>query len=221
MARTPSYVRAAVVLAGAIAVFGASFGVLAVTAGLSVGQTVVMSLLVFTGASQFAAVGVVAAEGTVAAAIASALLLAARNTAYGVALAPTLRHRLAVRVVAAHLVLDETAALATAQSDRRHAVRAFWLTGVAVFVSWNAGTALGALAGRAVGDPAALGLDAAFPAGFLALLVPHLRRPRGPLVAATGGALALLLTPLTPVGVPILAAGGIALAVGLAAPAAP
>lgn len=220
MSETPSYARAALVLGGAVGVFGASFGVLAVTAGLSVSQAVVMSMLVFTGASQFAAVGVVDAGGTVAAAVASALLLAARNTAYGVALAPTLRHRLAVRAVAAHLVLDETAALATAQNDRRDAVRAFWLTGVAVFVAWNGGTAVGALAGRAVGDPGALGLDAAFPAGFVALLAPHLRRPRGPLVAVTGGALALLLTPLTPVGIPILAAGGIALAVGLASPEA-
>jgi 4-azaleucine resistance transporter AzlC len=211
----PSYVRPAVALGATVGVFGVSFGILAVTSGLSVPQTVTMSLLVFTGASQFAAVGVVASGGTIGAAIASALLLAARNGAYGLALAPTLRHRLAVRLVASQLVIDESTAVATAQSGDRDRVGAFWVTGLSVFVFWNAGTVIGAVAGQDITDPAALGLDAAFPAGFLALLGPHVRRREGRLAALLGGAVALVLLPLTPVGTPILAAAGAAGVVAL------
>ena len=214
----PPYVRAALVLGAAVGVFGVSFGVLAVTSGLTVAQATVMSLLVFTGASQFAAVGVAAAGGAMASAVASALLLAARNGVYGVALAPTLRHRLAVRLVAAQLVIDESTALATAQPDRRHRVGAFWATGASVFAFWNLGTFVGAAAGRGIGDPAALGLDAAFPAGFIALLAPQLRTPDGRVAALLGGAVALVLLPLTPVGTPIIAAAGATLAVAAGRP---
>lgn len=203
----PRMRRAIWVLGAAIGVFGISFGVLATTAGLTVLQACVMSLLVFTGASQFAAVGVLDAGGSIGSAFGSALLLAARNTAYGVAMAPTLSGgSLARRLLAAQLVIDESTAVATAQAGpaaRRHA---FWATGVAVFVCWNAGTVLGALAGDAIGDPEALGLDAAFPAGFVALAVPHLRGRRGRVAAACGALIALVLIPLTPAGVPILAA---------------
>ena len=205
----------------AVGVFGMSFGVLATTAGLSVAQACVMSLLVFTGASQFAVVGVLASGGSLASAFGSALLLAARNAAYGVALAPTLVSRasrstrpgrrrpgrgLGKRLIAAQLVIDETTAMATAQSSRVAREQAFWITGIAVFVCWNISTAVGAVAGDAIGDPEAFGLDAAFPAGYVALAVPHLASRAGRVAAATGVVIALVLVPFTPAGVPIVAA---------------
>jgi branched chain amino acid efflux pump len=199
--------RDAWVLGAAVGVFGASFGVLATTSGLTTAQACTLSLLVFTGASQFAAVGVLAAGGSLGSAFGSALLLAARNAAYGVALAPTLaRHRLGRRLVAAHMVLDESTAMATAQGDGPLREAAFWATGIAVFVCWNVGTLVGAVAGDAIGDPQALGLDAAFPAGFVALAVPHLRGRQGRVAAVCGAAIALALIPLAPPGVPIVAA---------------
>jgi predicted branched-subunit amino acid permease len=209
------------VLGVAVGLFGTSFGVLATTAGLSVAQACVMSLVVFTGASQFAVVGILATGGSLASAFGSALLLAARNAAYGVAMAPTLvrrrrgsgaragrrdRGRLARRLVAAQLVIDETTAMATAQSTPAAREQAFWITGIAVFLCWNISTAIGAVAGDAIGDPEAFGLDAAFPAGFVALSVPHLASRAGRVAAATGVAIALLLVPFTPAGVPIVAA---------------
>jgi 4-azaleucine resistance transporter AzlC len=195
------------VLGIAIGIFGVSFGVLATTAGLSLVEACVMSALVFTGASQFAVVGVLGSGGSLGSAIGSALLLAARNAAYGVAMAPTLSRRsLARRLLAAQLTIDESTAMATAQPGRRAREQAFWLTGAAVFVCWNTGTFLGGLAGNAVADPEALGLDAAFPAGFVALIVPHLRSTRGRVAAACGALIALVLIPLTPAGLPIVAA---------------
>jgi 4-azaleucine resistance transporter AzlC len=212
--------RDAWVLGATVGVFAASFGVLATTAGLTAAQACVMSLLVFTGASQFAVVGTLAAGGSLASAFGSALLLAARNAAYGVALVPTLgRRSLGRRLAAAHLVIDESTAMATAQPDRRSREAAFWATGIAVFVCWNVGTLAGALAGDAIGDPRALGLDAAFPAGFVALAVPHLTSAQGRVAAVCGAAIALVLIPLAPPGVPIVAAAlGIVPAVLFTAP---
>jgi 4-azaleucine resistance transporter AzlC len=196
----------------AIWAFGASFGVLAVASGLTLAQAMAMSLLVFTGASQFAAVGIVAAGGTGAAAVGSALLLAARNSVYGLALARILEGSLPRRLVAAHFVLDESTAMATAQPDRHAQVRAFWYSGLLTFVFWNVGTLAGALSGGAINDPGALGLDAAFPAGFVVLLGPHLRTRRGKQVALLAAVLALATTPFLAPGLPILVA---AMAAGL------
>ena len=195
------------VLGAAVGVFGVSFGVLATTAGLTPAQACVMSLLVFTGASQFAVIGVLGTGGSLGSALGSALLLAARNAAYGVAMAPTLARRsLGRRLLAAQIVIDESTAMATAQEGRRAREEAFWATGVAIFLCWNVGTLLGALAGDAIGDPEALGLDAAFPAGFVALSVPHLRARRGKVAAACGATIAFVLIPLAPAGLPIVAA---------------
>jgi 4-azaleucine resistance transporter AzlC len=209
-----SPVAASIILGAAVGVFGVSFGVLAVASGLSVAKTCALSLLVFTGASQFAAVGVIGTGGSALAAIGSALLLAARNGAYGLVLAPDIRGPWWRRLLAAQLVLDETTAMATAQPTRHDRVRAFWATGIAVFVCWNIGTLLGALGGGVIGDPAALGLDAAFPAGFVVLMAPHVRRLEGKVAAVLGAGIALVLVPLTPPGVPIIAAGAACL-VGL------
>jgi branched chain amino acid efflux pump len=201
-----SAVTGAVGIGVAVGVYGISFGVLAVASGLSPAQACVMSMLVFTGASQFAFVGVLAGGGGALAAMGPAVMLAVRNAAYGLSLTSILPARLRDRALAAHLVIDETTAMARAQSDPDAARRAFLATGLSVWVFWNAGTLAGALLGGGIGDPQTLGLDAMFPAAFLALLAPQLRRPGAPIAAVTGVAIALALTPFAPAGVPIIAA---------------
>lgn len=198
----------------ATGLYGVSFGAVAVAAGLSVLQACALSLLVFTGASQFALVGVLASGGTGLAATATAVLLGSRNAFYGLRLAPRLAVRGPRRVLAAHLVIDESTAVSAAQEDRDDARAGFWITGVAVFVLWNAMTALGAVAGNALGDPRTFGLDAAVGAAFLALLWPRLRDTPARVVAVSAAALACGLVPLGPAGVPVLAAGGVALLAG-------
>jgi len=201
-----SAVTGAVGIGVAVGVYGISFGVLAVASGLSPAQACVMSMLVFTGASQFAFVGVLAGGGGALAAMGPAVMLAVRNAAYGLSLTAILPARLRDRALSAHLVIDETTAMARAQSDPDAARRAFLATGVSVWVFWNAGTLAGALLGGGIGDPRTLGLDAMFPAAFLALLAPQLRRPGAPVAAVAGVAIALALVPFTPAGVPIIAA---------------
>src|SRR5689334_8128242 len=160
LTRTPrATLTGAVSIGVAVGVYGVSFGVVAVAAGLSPAQACVMSMLVFTGASQFAFVAVLAAGGGALAAIAPAAMLAVRNAAYGLSLAPVLRGRLRERALAAHLVIDETTAMAHAETDPAASRRAFLATGVSVWVCWNAGTLAGALVGGGLGDPRALGLD--------------------------------------------------------------
>lgn len=221
MSRT-AYLRDAVVIGAATGVFGVAFGVLAATSELTVAKTMAMSLLVFTGASQFAAVGVVGAGGGEPAARGSALLLAARNSFYGLALASHVRAQLWKRVFASQLVIDESTALSMAQKDPADRGPAFWAGGLSVFFFWNVGTLLGAVGGEAIGRPEALGLDAAFPAGFIALAAPAFSNRRGITAAVTGACIALATTPFVQPGLPIvLAAAGalIALAVPDAEPA--
>ncbi len=194
--------------------YGISFGAVSVAAGLSVAQTCALSLLMFTGASQFALVGVLAAGGAPVAGGATALLLGTRNLFYGVRLAPLLGWRGLRRAVAAHVLIDESTAMALGRSDRAATRWAFVSTGVSVLVLWNAATLLGAVAGAAAGDPRRYGLDAAVAAAFLALLWPQVRGRRAGQVAAGGAALALVLVPATPAGVPVLAAAGVAVLVG-------
>lgn len=201
-----SYVAGALAIAATTGVYGISFGALAVAAGLTVAKACALSALVFTGGSQFAAVAVVASGGTVTAAIGNAILLGARNVAYGFVTAPVLRPiPRGRRLLATHLVIDETTAMSVAQKDARDARGAFLLTGIALFACWNIGTCVGAIAGDRIGDPATYGLDAMFPAAFVALLAPQLRRRSAPAIALTGALIATLLVPVTPVGVPVLA----------------
>jgi 4-azaleucine resistance transporter AzlC len=190
----------------AVGVYGISFGVLAVAAGLSPAQACVMSMLVFTGASQFAFVGVLAAGGGALAAMGPAVMLAVRNAAYGLSLAPILPRRLRDRALLAQLVIDESTAMARAHEDPGAARRAFLATGVSVWLCWNLGTFVGALLGGGLGDPRTLGLDAMFPAAFLALLAPQLRRPGAPVAAVAGAMIAVALLPWAPAGVPVVAA---------------
>ena len=204
--RWPDYAGTALGIGVATGIYGISFGVLAVAAGLSAAQACAMSLLIFTGGSQFAAVSVIAAGGSPATAAANALLLGARNTAYGLSLASLLRGSRGRRALASQLVIDESTAMARAQDDPEVARGAFWFTGLSVFFFWNLGTLAGALAGSGLGDPARYGLDAMFPAAFLALLAPQLRQRGAPAAALAGALIAVVLIPITPAGVPVLAA---------------
>ena len=199
-------VRDAVGIGVAVGAYGLSFGAAAITAGLSTAQASALSLLVFTGASQFALVGVLGAGGSVVAAVAGALLLGSRNTLYAVRLSSLLPLRGPRRVLAAQLTIDESTGMATAAPPRL-AGTAFWATGLSVYVLWNLATLLGAVGAARLGDPAVLGLDAAVPAAFLALLAPQVRARQTLAVAAAGALVALVAVPLTPAGVPVLLAG--------------
>ncbi len=195
--------------------FGLTFGAVAVASGLSRAQAQALSAVLFSGASQFALAGVVGAGGSAWAALGPVLLLALRNGFYGVSLAPVLDVHGPRRLLAAHLVIDETTAMATARTVRAEQRLAFWSTGVVLFACWNAGTFVGALVGSAV-DTDVLGLDAAGPAVFLALVWPTLRRSvRARWVALAGAAIALALVPVAPGGIPVLAAAAAAVAGGL------
>ena len=203
--RMRSVVTASLTLSLAIGVFGASFGVGAVTAGASVAQACVISLLVFTGASQFSAVSVIGAGGSTASALGGALLLAARNGVYGLAMARRLDGSIGKKLIAAQLTIDESTAMAAAQTDPVAQRTAFWVTGCSLYVFWNLGTLLGALVGTAL-DPKTFGLDAAFPAAYVAMVWPLLGQRRSLLAAALGAAICMSLIPFVPVGIPILCA---------------
>jgi 4-azaleucine resistance transporter AzlC len=210
-----SIVRDGVAVGIATGAYGISFGAISVAAGLSVLQTCALSLLVFTGASQFALVGVVAAGGAPLSGAATGLLLGTRNTLYGLKVAPLLGWTGWRRAGAAHLLIDESTAMSVTRATPAEARLGFLSTGLAVFTLWNAATLAGALAGGALGDPRTYGLDAAVGGAFLALLWPRLRDRHNQLTAVLATALALALVPVTPAGVPVLAAGLVALAVGL------
>jgi len=204
--RMPPHRRDGFLLAAACFLIGITFGVFADSAGLSLGKASALSLLTFTGASQFAAVSVVAGGGTTVAAVGGAVLIGARNALYGPVVGPMLRGGRLRRALGAHFVIDETTAMASTQDGVDVARDAFWFTGLWLFVFWNVGTVLGVVVGGAFDDPGALGLDAAFPAAFLAMLAPHLRTRPGLVAAIGGGAIALVAVPTTAAGVPMLLA---------------
>lgn len=193
----------------AVGSYGFAFGAASVSAGLSVLQSCLLSLCTFTGGTQFAVVGVAASGGTLGAALGGGLLLGSRNMLYAMRLAPLLRVRGLRRILAAHGTIDESTAMAVAQSEPTLARTAFWWTFAGVFTFWNLFTLFGAVSANAVGDPAKFGLDAVVPAAFLALLAPRLRSGRLERSIAAGGAvIAFVLIPFTPPGVPVLAASG-------------
>jgi 4-azaleucine resistance transporter AzlC len=208
-------VRDSLAVGLATGAYGVGFGAVSVASGLSVAQTCVLSLLMFTGASQFALAGVVAAGGAPTSGAATALLLGTRNTLYGLRMAPLLRWRGWRRYAAAHVLIDESTAMGVNRPTTEGVRLGFLTTGWSVFVLWNLATAIGAVAGEAVGDPRTFGLDAAVGAAFLALLWPRLQDRRNVLVAVLAAAVALCMVPLTAPGVPVLAAGGVALLVGV------
>src|SRR3954470_17130217 len=211
--------RQAASIGFATGAYGISFGALSVAAGLTVPQACVLSLVMFTGGAQFAFVGVVGAGGAGGAAIATAALLGVRNGFYGLQMARILRPRGWHRVVTAHVTIDETTAVGSAQAvvhpDRPElAHTGFWATALAVFTLWNAATLLGAVVGNALGAPRRYGLDAAAAAAFLALLWPRLGTSRTRLVALAAVVVASVLVPLLPPGAPVLAAAVVAVVAG-------
>ncbi|MEV0266872.1 AzlC family ABC transporter permease [Streptomyces sp. NPDC050617] len=200
-------VRDALGVGVAVGLSGFAFGVTAAGAGLSLPQTCALSLFVFTGASQFALVGALAAGGNPLTAAAGAFFLGVRNAFYGLRLSQVLRLPRAVRPFAAQLVIDETSLVAFAQPDRRSARIGFTVTGLSLYALWNLSTLAGAAGAAALGDTDAWGLDAAGPAVFLALLAPLLTSAVERATAALAVLLVLGCTPLLPAGVPVLAAG--------------
>ncbi len=200
----------------ATSAYGISFGALAVAAGLDVWQACVLSLLMFTGGSQFAFIGVLAAGGVAAlpSAIASAVLLGVRNVAYGMRLSSIIGAGFWRRAAAAQFTIDESTAVAISQDDPRLRRVGFWVTGIGIFVGWNITTLLGALLGDVLGDPKAWGLDAAAAAAFLALLWPRLKQRQAIAVGVAAAVVAASLTPFLMPGVPVLIAAVVAIAVG-------
>jgi 4-azaleucine resistance transporter AzlC len=194
--------------------YGVSFGAVSVGSGLDVLQTCALSLLMFTGASQFALVGVLASGGAPFSGAMTALLLGTRNTLYGLRLAPLLGWSGRRRFAAAHLLIDESTAMSVTRETREGARIGFLTTGLSIFVLWNLFTLIGALAGTVIGDPRTYGLDAAVGAAFLALLWPRLRERRNLVVGLLAAVVALGMVPVTAAGVPVLVAGGVALLVG-------
>ena len=195
--------------------YAVSFGAISASVGLSILQTSALSVLMFTGASQFAFVGVIGAGGTAWAGAATAALLGTRNALYGLRLVPLLEVAGLRRFVASHFVIDETTAMAIARDTPRAGRFAFWATGFALFVLWNLGTLIGALATQVFPDPKALGLDAAPPAAFLALIAPRLRAREPIAIALAAGVVALALVPFVPPGVPLLVVAVLVVVYGL------
>jgi predicted branched-subunit amino acid permease len=214
---TAAAVRAALGVGLAVSAYGVSFGALAVASGLDIWQTCVLSLLMFSGGSQFALIGVLASGGAAAgpAAIASATLLGIRNGLYSMRMSPIVGGPWWRRLLAAHWTIDETTAVGTAQPTLRGQRVGFWVTGAVIYVGWNLTTLLGALLGDLVGDVRMYGLDAAAAAAFLGLLWPRLTARQPVAVAIAAAVVAAVLVPWLPPGLPVLAAAAVAIVVGV------
>ena len=198
----------------ATGLYGLSFGALSVGAGLTVAQTVALSALMFTGGSQFAFVGVISAGGTAMAATAAASLLGIRNAVYGLQMNALLRPHGARKFLQAHVTIDESVATASSQEDPAEQRRGFWTAGIGVWTLWNLFTLLGALAGDAMGDPRAWGLDGAAAAAFLGLLWPRLHAREPIATAAVAAGVTVIVVPAVPPGLPLVIAALVAAGLG-------
>jgi len=200
-----------------VGAYGVAFGAAAVANGFSVLQACLLSLLTFSGASQFAVVGVIGSGGSAISAIATASLLGTRNALYGVIMAPRLRVKRLKRVLAAQITIDESTGVALGQEQRGDEAvqKGFWYTGIGVFVFWNLFTLAGALGAQAMGDVRSFGLDSAVPAAFLGLLWPRLTSASERFLAITCAVFAVAMTPILPAGLPIIATAFIAIALGV------
>lgn len=217
-ATTKSTLRDCLSVSLTVGMYGIAFGAASVAAGFSVLQSCLLSLLTFSGASQFAVIGVIGSGGSALSGIATASLLGFRNGLYGLRMAPILKVVGVKRLLAAHVTIDESTGVALMQEPRgEDAMRlGFWATGWGVFLFWNIFTLAGALGAQAMGNPAAWGLDAAVPAAFLGLVWPRLDCPRTRILGISAIAMALALTPFLPAGLPIIVTAFLALAFGLA-----
>ena len=200
-----------------VGAYGIAFGAAAVANGFSVLQSCLLSLLTFSGASQFAVIGVMGSGGSALSAIATASLLGSRNGLYGVLMAPILKVRGLKRIVAAHITIDESTGVSLSQEPRGlQAMReGFWFTGFGVFIFWNLFTLAGAIGAKAMGDPSAWGLDAAVPAAFLGLVWPRLKSSTDKSLAIVAAVFAVATTPFLPAGLPIIGTALLAIAAGL------
>jgi len=189
-----------------VGLYGTAFGAASIAAGFSILQTCLLSLLTFSGASQFAVAGVMGAGGSAISAIATASLLGTRNMLYALRMAPLLRVTGLKKIVAAHITIDESTGVAISQEKlgTQAMKQGFWLTGFGVYIFWNLFTFLGALGAQAMGDPSAWGLDAAVPAAFLGLLWPNLTNNFERVLAVTGLVMAVVLSPVLSAGLPII-----------------
>ena len=201
----------------AVSLYGISFGALAVALGFSVWQTMVLSLLMFSGASQFAFVGIIGTGGVAAAgaAIASAGLLGIRNGLYALRMSPLVGPGFWKRALAGHLTVDESTAVAISQTDQESARHGFWTTALVLYAGWNLATLVGALAGDALGDVRAWGLDAVAAAAFLGLLWPRLVSKEPIAVAIASAAVTVVLIPVVPAGIPVLAAAAVGIVLAM------
>lgn len=201
----------------AVSLYGISFGALAVISGFTLGQTMVLSLLMFSGASQFALIGVIATGGVGAglAAVTSAGLLGIRNGLYALRMSPIVGAGVVKRFFAAHFTVDETTAVGSAQTSLAANRAGFWATAFALYSGWNLATLAGALLGDVLGDVRSFGLDAAAAAAFLALLWPRLRAGEPIAVALVSGFLTVILLPALPAGVPIVIVAVVTIAFAL------
>ncbi|GGO52924.1 AzlC family ABC transporter permease [Streptomyces lasiicapitis] len=203
----PGVLRDIALVWAADLVVGVSFGAIAVAGGLPLWVPVTMSLLVYAGSAQFSAAAVLTGGGGAVAAAATGLLLNSRTAAFSLAVADSLGRSWAARLIGAHLITDETAAFVLAQPDRRSRKAAFWISGIGLFAVWNVSVLAGALAGSALGDTGRFGLDAAFPAVLLALVLPAVRDDGNARRAgALGAVVAVAATPVLPAGAPVLLA---------------
>ena len=196
--------RTSLSVAFTVGLYGAAFGAAGVTAGFTILQTCLLSILLFSGASQFAVVGIMGAGGSAISAIATATLLGFRNALYGLQMAPILKVTGLKRILSAQITIDESTAVSTLQENDVDRKRGFYLTGIGVYVFWNLFTYLGALGASAIGDPAVWGLDAAVPAAFCGLVWPRLKDKKQFLISSLAIVLALSLTPITAAGIPII-----------------
>jgi len=201
----------------AVSLYGISFGALSVALGFSVWQTMVLSLLMFSGASQFAFIGIIGTGGLAAAgaAIASAGLLGVRNSLYALRMSPLVGVGFWKRALASHLTVDESTAVAVAQTDQESARHGFWTTAITLYAGWNLATLIGALAGDSLGDVRTWGLDAMAAAAFLGLLWPRLVSKEPVSVAIAAAAVTVVLIPVVPAGIPVLAAAAVGIGVAL------
>jgi predicted branched-subunit amino acid permease len=209
-------VRRALSVGLAPSLYGFSLGALGVANGLTIAQTCATSLLLFSGGSQFALIGILGGGGSPISGITTSSLLGIRNGLYGLQMHPILRPHGLRRFVTAQITIDESTAVAIAQDEERLQRIGFYVTGATIFVVWNLTTLAGALAGNALGDPRTYGLDSAASAAFLALLWPRLTAREPVALAVAAALLTAALVPALPVGLPVVAAGAIALVVGLA-----
>ncbi|GAA3403618.1 branched-chain amino acid ABC transporter permease [Pseudarthrobacter polychromogenes] len=207
-------VRMGISISIATGLYGVSFGALSVTSGLDFWQTMALSLLLFSGGSQFAFIGVVAGGGSGIAAMSAATLLGMRNGIYGMQLNALLHPTGWRRYVAAQLTIDESTATSSGQTDPAEQRRGFWAAGIGIYVLWNLFTAIGALAGSGLGDPKQWGLDGAAVAAFLGLLWPRLKGREPVAIAAVCAVATVIAVPFVPAGVPILVAAVVAAVIG-------